>query len=169
MIRRRFVKNGLGAAAGAVAAHALTSCGRTRDASQRGQITFGSYADPALDVLKETMLQQFEKLTGIHTEWVEADFSGWYQKALNDGQTRAGAFDIYVMDDLWVPRFAGAGYLANLQDMGFQTDPDFVPNALALGYWPPGAGLRQPGVDSKAISTLYALPLISDVQLLFYR
>src|SRR5437016_1420786 len=103
------------------------------------------------------------------TEWVEADFSGWYQKALNDGQTRAGAFDIYVMDDLWVPRFAGAGYLANLQEMGFQTDEDFVPNALALGYWPPKAGLRQPGIDPKAISMLYSLPLISDVQLLFYR
>ena len=169
MIRRRFVKNGLGAAAGAVAAHALSSCGRTPDSSRRGQITFGSYADPALDVLKETMLPQFEKLTGIHTEWVEADFSGWYQKALNDGQTKAGAFDIYVMDDLWVPRFAGAGYLANLQEMGFEADQDFVPNALALGYWPPKTGLRQPGIDSKAISMLYSLPLISDVQLLFYR
>src|SRR5947208_17025470 len=117
MIRRRFVKNGLGAAASAMAAHALSSCGRTPHSSRRGQITFGSYADPALDVLKETMLPQFEKLTGIHTEWVEADFSGWYQKALNDGQTKAGAFDIYVMDDLWVPRFAGAGYLAELGEL----------------------------------------------------
>jgi multiple sugar transport system substrate-binding protein len=169
MIRRRFVKNSLGTAAGAVAALSLTSCGRTKDSSRRGQITFGSYADPALDILKETMLPQFEKLTGIHTEWVEADFSSWYQKALIDGQTRAGAFDIYVMDDLWVPRFAGAGYLANLQEMGFQADQDYVPTALALGYWPPKTGLRQPGIDAKAISMLYSLPLISDVQLLFYR
>src|SRR5437870_7573115 len=127
MIRRRFIKNSLGVAAGAVAARALSSCGGTKDSRRRGQITFGSYADPALDVLKETMLPQFEKLTGIHTEWVEADFSGWYQKALNDGQTKAGAFDIYVMDDLWVPRFAGAGYLANLQEMDFQADQDYVP------------------------------------------
>jgi multiple sugar transport system substrate-binding protein len=169
MIRRRFFKNTLGAAAGAVAARALSSCGGSRDSSRRGQITFGSYADPALDILKETMLPQFEKLTGIRTEWVEADFSGWYQKALNDGQTKAGAFDIYVMDDLWVPRFAGAGYLANLQEMGFQADQDYVPTALALGYWPPKTGLRQPGIDAKTISVLYSLPLISDVQLLFYR
>jgi multiple sugar transport system substrate-binding protein len=169
MIRRRFVRNSLGSAAGLVAARALTSCGKTTDSSHRRQITFGSYTDPALDILKDTMLPQFEKLTGIHTEWVEADISGWYQKALNDGQTRAGAFDIYVMDDLWVPRFAGAGYLANLQEMGFQTDQDFVPNALALGYWPPRSGLRQPGIDAKAISMLYSVPLISDVQLLFYR
>ena len=169
MFRRKFIRDSLAAAAGAVGAHSLSSCGKTRDSGQRGQITFGSYADPALDIFKETMLPEFEKLTGIHTEWVEADFSGWYQKAMNDAQTEAGAFDIYVMDDLWVPRFAGAGYLASLQQMGFQTDQDFVPAAIDLGYWPPKSGLRQPGIDLKASSVLYSLPLVSDVQLLFYR
>src|SRR5947208_13616173 len=73
------------------------------------------------------------------------------------------------MDDLWVPRFAGAGYLANLGELGFQTDEDFLPSALDLGYWPPKTGLRQPGIDIRAKPTLYSLPLISDVQLLFYR
>jgi len=158
----------VGVAAGA-AIHSLSGCGGEKDSTRRNQITFGSYADPALEVLKEVFLPEFERATGIHTEWVEADFSGWFQKALNDGQTRAGAFDIYVMDDLWVPRFAGAGYLANLEELGFQPDRDFVPSALDLGYWPPKTGLRQPGIDSKAKPVLRALPLISDVQLLFYR
>lgn len=162
MIRRQFLKNSLGAAA----AGALAGCGNK---DQRVQLTFGSYTDPGVDVLKDEFLPEFEKATGIRTEWVEADFSGWFQKALNDGETKAGAFDIYVMDDLWVPRFAGAGYLANLDEMGFQPDADFIANALDLGYWPPKTGLRQPGIDPKAKSTLYALPLISDVQLLFYR
>jgi multiple sugar transport system substrate-binding protein len=135
----------------------------------RGKITFGSYADPALDVLKEVFLPQFEKKTGIQTEWVEADFSGWFQKAINDGQTRAGAFDVYVLDDLWMPRFAGAGYLANLEELGFRPDADFVASALDLGYWPPKSGPRQAGVDPKALPRLFGLPLIGDVQLLFYR
>jgi multiple sugar transport system substrate-binding protein len=162
MIRRQFLKNSLGAAAAA----ALPGCGRK---DQRVQLTFGSYADPGVDVLKDEFLPEFEKTTGIRTEWVEADFSGWFQKALNDGETKAGAFDIYVMDDLWVPRFAGAGYLADLAELGFQIDGDFVPSALDLGYWPPKTGLRQPGIDPKAKSVLYSLPFISDVQLLFYR
>ncbi len=162
MIRRQFLKNSLGVAAGA----ALSGCGGN---DQRVRLTFGSYADPALDILKDDFLPQFEKATGIRTQWVEADFSGWFQKALNDGETKAGAFDIYVMDDLWVPRFAGAGYLANLDQLGFQVDADFVPSALDLGYWPPKSGPRQPGIDPKAKSVLYSLPFISDVQLLFYR
>jgi multiple sugar transport system substrate-binding protein len=166
MIRRQFLKKSLGAAA---AIHTLSGCGGKKNSGGRGQITFGSYADPALDSLKDIFLPEFERATGIHTEWVEADFSGWLQKALNDGQTRAGAFDIYVMDDLWVPRFAGAGYLANLDELGFQPDQDFVPSTLELGYWPPKTGLRQPGIDPKAKSTLYSLPLISDCQLFFYR
>ncbi|HVN82490.1 MAG TPA: extracellular solute-binding protein [Terriglobia bacterium] len=158
------------ALAGAVAAvQSLPGCGRSRSPLQRGRITFGSFADPALDVLKEVLLPEFEKATGIPTEWVEADFSGWLQKALSDGQTKAGSFDIYVLDDLWVPRFAGAGYLANLDEMGFHTDQDFVPTALDLGYWPPKVGLRQPGLDPKAKPALFSLPLISDLQLLFYR
>src|ERR1041385_4062805 len=146
MIRRQFLKKSLG-----LATAALAGCGGTKH--PLGQITFGSYADPALYTLKDEILPQFEKETGIGTEWVEADFSGWFQKALNDGQTRAGAFDIYVMDDLWVPRFAGAGYLANLDEIGFPIDADFVPTALDLGYWPPKSGLRQPGIDPKAKST----------------
>jgi multiple sugar transport system substrate-binding protein len=168
IIRRKFLRHSLGLATAATALHSLSGCnGKKNDG--RGQITFGSYADPALDLLKDTFLPEFERTTGIHTEWVEADFSGWFQKALNDGQTKTGAFDIYVMDDLWVPRFAGAGYLANLDELGFQPDIDFVPSALDLGYWPPKTGLRQPGINAKAKPTLYSLPLISDCQLFFYR
>jgi len=142
MIRRQFLRNSLGTVAAAAGIHALSSCGGAKNSGGRGQITLGSYADPALDILKDVLLPEFEKATGIRTEWVEADFSGWLQKALNDGQTKAGAFDIYVMDDLWVPRFAGAGYLANLDELGFQTDQDFVPSALDLGYWPPVEALE---------------------------
>src|SRR2546430_6559687 len=169
MIRRQFLRNSLGTVVAAAGIHTLSSCGGTKSSGGRGQITLGSYADPALDILKDVLLPEFEKATGIRTEWVEADFSGWLQKSLNDGQTKAGAFDIYVMDDLWVPRFAGASYLANIDELGFQADQDFVPAALDLGFWPPKTGLRQPGIDPKARSVLYALPLISDLQLLFYR
>jgi len=165
MIRRKFLRHSLELATAATVA----GCGGRTESSRGQQITFGSYADPSLDVLKDVFLPEFEKATGIRTEWVEADFSGWLQKALNDGQTKAGAFDVYVMDDLWVPRFAGAGYLANLDEIGFPIDGDFVKTALDLGYWPPKVGLRQPGIDPKAKSTLFALPLISDVQLLYYR
>ncbi len=162
MIRRQFLKNSLGVATAA----ALSSC-RTKDS--RVRLTFGSYSDPGVDVLKDEFLPEFEKATGIGTEWVEADFSGWLQKALNDGETKAGAFDIYVMDDLWVPRFAGAGYLANLEELGFQLDSDFLPSAIDLGYWPPKTGLRQPGIGSSAKPALFSLPLVGDVQILFYR
>lgn len=162
MIRRQFLKSSLGATAAA----ALSGCAKK---DQKVRLTFGAYADPAVDILKDEFLPLFEKDTGIRTEWVEADYSGWLQKALNDGETKAGAFDIYVLDDLWIPQFAGSGYLANLDELGFQVDQDFVPSELALGYWPPKTGQRQPGIDPQAKSVLYALPFISDVQLLFYR
>ncbi|HEX9442253.1 MAG TPA: extracellular solute-binding protein [Roseiflexaceae bacterium] len=138
-------------------------------ASGGGKITLGSFADPAQDVLKKVFLPEFEKQTGIKTEWVEADYSGWFQKAVNDGQTKAGAFDVYVLDDPWIPQFAGGGFLANMEELGYQPDSDYVQPALDLGYWPPKTGPRQPGIDPNAKPAIYALPIIGDVQLLFYR
>ena len=167
--RRTFLRDSLSLLGGTALAQFMPGCGGTTSTRGRGKITFGSYADPAQDVFKEMFLPEFEKKTGIETEWVEADFSSWFQKAINDGQTQAGAFDIYVFDDLWIPRFAGAGYLANLEELGFHPDSDFVKSALDLGYWPPKTGPRQAGIDPKAQPTLFALPLIGDVQLLFYR
>jgi multiple sugar transport system substrate-binding protein len=169
MDRRQFLKGSVSWVSATTLAQLSSSCGGTTSLDRRDKITFGSYADPAQDVLKELFLPEFEKQTGIKTEWVEADFSGWFQKAINDGQTRAGAFDLYVMDDLWIPRFAGGGYLANLEELGYQPDGDFVPPAVELGYWPPRSGPRQAGVELNSKSVLYALPLIGDVQLLFYR
>ena len=167
--RRTFLRDSLSVLGSTALVQFVPGCGRTTSTTGRGKITFGSYADPAQNVLKEVFLPEFEKKTGIETEWVEADFSSWFQKAVNDGQTQAGAFDIYVLDDLWMPRFAGAGYLANLEELGFHPDTDFVESALDLGYWPPKTGPRQPGIDPKARPTLFGLPLIGDVQLLFYR
>jgi len=138
-------------------------------ASGGGKITLGSFADPAQDVLKNVFLPEFEKQTGIKTEWVEADYSGWFQKAVNDGQTKAGAFDVYVLDDPWIPQFAGGGFVANMEELGYQADADYVQAALDTGYWPPKTGPRQPGIDPNAKPALYALPIIGDVQLLFYR
>jgi len=166
--RRAFFRASLRLLGGTAVARFMPGCGKTSNKG-RGKITFGSYADPAQDVLKEVFLPEFERKTGIETEWIEADFSSWFQKAVNDGQTRAGAFDIYVLDDLWMPRFAGAGYLANLEELGFHPAADFVESALSLGYWPPKAGPRQVGIEPQARPTLFGLPLIGDVQLLFYR
>src|SRR5437773_104784 len=91
--RRKLLQGSLGLIGGATLSQFLAACSGTSSSNGRGKITFGSYADPAQDVLKEIFLPEFEKQTGIKTEWVEADFSGWFQKAINDGQTKAGAFD----------------------------------------------------------------------------
>jgi multiple sugar transport system substrate-binding protein len=169
MNRRQFLRGSVGWVGSTTLAQLSSGCGGSTPSNRRDKITLGSFADPAQDVLKDIFLPEFEKQTGIKTEWVEADFSGWFQKAINDGQTKAGAFDLYVMDDLWIPRFAGAGYLANLDELGYQPDADFVPQALELAFWPPRSGPRQAGLEPGSKPALYALPLIGDVQLLFYR
>ena len=60
MIRRQFLRNSLGTVAAAAGIHTLSSCGGTKSTGGRGQITLGSYADPALDILKDVLLPEFE-------------------------------------------------------------------------------------------------------------
>jgi multiple sugar transport system substrate-binding protein len=64
-------------------------------------------------------------------------------------------YDLVMMDIVWLPKFAAAGWLLDLTDQIPPTDlADFMPPDLAGGYHN---------------GRLYRLPVRSDAQLLFYR
>ena len=75
-----------------------------------------------------------------------------------DVRNNSGAYDLVMMDDPWMPEFGQANLLTNL-DAYFTEgiDPDFVPTTIDLSREPYGTG------------SLYALPLIGNVQMFFYR
>src|SRR5215216_6212495 len=55
-----------------------------------------------------------------------------------------GAYDVVSLDDPWMPQFGGGEFIMNLGELmaerGVESDPDFVPELLALGDFPPGSG-----------------------------
>ncbi len=71
-----------------------------------------------------------------------------------------GAYDVVSMDDPWMPQFAGGEFIMNLGELmderGIESDPDFVPELLALGDFPPGSGLR-------------GIPWVGNVQVFAWR
>jgi len=176
-VSRRTVVKGLGL--GAVAAGAapiLAACSSSTtttpsgsaSASVGGKITIGSFQDPAMKAFREVYVKQFQQETGIEVVYEETSYDAWYQNSKSDGLHSTGAYDIYVMDDNWVPEFAAGGIIQNLDKLGFKPNPDILERGLEQGYWPPKSGPRLAAFKNDT-PALYALVIIDDVNLLYYN
>jgi multiple sugar transport system substrate-binding protein len=175
--RRRALKFGAVGAAGVLGGSFLAACGGSSSSSTStgssgakagGSITIGSFQDNAMAPFRETFIKRFTKETGIEVKYNETSYDAWYQNAKNDGLNKTGAYDIYVMDDNWVPEFAAGNIIKNLDEIGFKVNPDILPKGLDQGYWPPKSGARLKDF-AKDQPALYAIVIIDDVQMLYYN
>jgi multiple sugar transport system substrate-binding protein len=172
LTRKKFVAAAVGAAAAAgplgSAARAATYRTAATARAAKGKVVIGAFVDGGLVAFKNKIIPLFEQDTGIKVEFLQDDYSTFFEKAFQDGLTKAGQFDIYVMDDPWIPQYASAPVLQNLSKLGFTADADYMTPFLELGYWPPRKGPRLPDFKN-ATPQLYALPFVGDMQSLTYR
>lgn len=172
LTRKRFVATAVGAAVAASPLLGGTARAATRTAATaraaKGRVVIGAFVDGGLVPFKDKIIPLFQRETGIKVEFLQSDYSTFFEKAFNDGLTKAGQFDIYIMDDPWIPQYASAPVLQNLSKLGFKPDADYMKPFLDLGWWPPKTGPRLPQFRS-ATPQLYALPFIGDMQSLTYR
>jgi multiple sugar transport system substrate-binding protein len=177
LTRRQAIGRGASGAAGVFGLGFLAACGSSSSDDKgssgdggkaSGSITIGSFQDNAMAPFRDTFIKRFTDETGIKVKYNETSYDAWYQNAKNDGLQKTGAYDIYVMDDNWVPEFAAGGIIQNLDEIGFKANPDILPKGLDQGYWPPksGAKMKDFAGDDPA---LYAVVIIDDVELLFYN
>lgn len=112
----------------------------------------GSHVD-AMNAVKEA----FEAEHGVKVEILGLESADLKQKIGLDSVNEVGELDLVMVDDPWMPEFGENGILANLIELGYETDDDFTPNSLALGRVPYGVGDQ------------YALPFSGNVILFFYN
>lgn len=145
------------------------SAGPSGSAAASGKrITIGSFQDPAMGPFRDTFIKQFQAETGIEVVYQESSYDAWYESAKRDGLNKVGAYDIYVMDDNWVPEFAAGNVIQSLDKLGFKPNPDIIPKGLDQGYWPPRSGPRLKAFKD-VTPELYALVIIDDVNLFYYN
>ncbi len=177
--RRTLLRLGLAAGAMAAGGPLLAGCGGGSSSPSPaggtgssgrsgGKLVIGAFEDGALKPFRETILPQFEKTTGITVQFLTEPYDSFFAKAFQDGQSKAGQYDIYIMDDPWIPQYAAAGILEDLGQHGITADADYAPAFAELGYWPPQKGPRVKGFESDS-PKLIALPTIGDLQTLTYR
>jgi multiple sugar transport system substrate-binding protein len=138
------------------------------EAAGKGKLVIGAFSDPALTPFQKTIIPLFKQQTGISIDFLTAPYDAFFAKGFQDGQSKAGQYDIYIMDDPWIPQYASAGILEDLGQHGIVGDSGFAKPFIDLGYWPPRSGPRVKGFETKK-PTLVALPTIGDLQTLTYR
>lgn len=136
--------------------------------STGGKLVIGAFEDGALVPFKGTIIPAFQQATGITVEFLTEPYDSFFAKAFQDGQSKAGQYDIYIMDDPWIPQYAAAGILEELGQHGVTMDADYPTPFADLGYWPPRQGARVKGFESQD-PKLIALPTIGDLQTMTYR
>ena len=149
----------LGPSLGPVATPGATKAG--------GKLVIGAFEDGAITVFKK-IIPLFQDLTGTKVEFLTEPYDSFFAKAFQDGSSKAGQFDIYIMDDPWIPQYAAAGILEDLGPHGITMSADFPGPFADLGFWPPRQGPRVKGFESET-PKLVALPTIGDLQTLTYR
>jgi multiple sugar transport system substrate-binding protein len=168
LTRREVIKRGV---AGAVIVYGSASAFAprlARGATSAGSITIGSFQDNAMAPFRDYFIKLYTKETGVKVKYNETNYDTWYQNAKNDGLNKTGAYDIYVMDDNWVPEFAAGRIIQSLDKLGLKVNKDILPKGLEMGLWPPKSGARMKAF-AKNKPELYALVIIDDVEILYYR
>src|SRR5215470_9591582 len=123
--RRELLKGGL---AGTVALASAGTVFAPRIVRAAGaSITIGSFQDNAMAPFRDYFVKEFASKTGIAVNYNETNYDAWYQACKNDGLNKTGAYDIYVMDDNWVPEFAAAKIVQSLDKLGLKANSDILP------------------------------------------
>ena len=110
----------------------------------------------------------FDPTTGVR---VIADNYVTYREAvISNAEQGLRYYDVVIVDDPWMPYLATNEMLSPLSPFGYEADLDIVERSASLGVWPPTFGPLPPdAVGTPRGDEAYALPLVGNVMMLWYR
>jgi multiple sugar transport system substrate-binding protein len=154
---------------GAGLALATTLAGTSAPArASTGKVIIGAFADGGLTPFKEKIIP-LAKTAGFDIEYLEDEYGVTLEKWFADAKNGAGQYDLYLLDDPWVPQFGAADVLEDLAAGGLNgADSDWIGPLIDMGFWPPRQGPRVKGFET-ATPKMICVPFVGDLQTLTYR
>ena len=164
--RRSVLQGGAGLALGS----ALYSLGSSAPAKAAGgKVVIGAFSDGALTPFKQKIIPLAKTEGGFEVQFLEDEYGVTLEKFFTDAQSGAGQYDMYLLDDPWVPQFGAAGVLEDLGAGGIDAaDTDWSGPMIDMGFWPPRSGPRVKGFEGQE-PKLICVPFVGDLQTLTYR
>ena len=164
--RRSVLKGSAGLAFGATI---LSTVGAPATRAAGGKVIIGAFADGGLTPFKDKIIPLAKSEAGLEVEFLEDEYGVTLEKWFADAQNSAGQYDIYLLDDPWVPQFGAADVLEDLGAGGVDSaDSDWIGPLVEMGYWPPREGARVKGFEGTD-PKLICVPFVGDLQTLTYR
>src|SRR5256885_1410352 len=134
-----------------------------------GKVIIGAFADGGLTPFKEKIIRLAKEDAGFEVTFLEDEYGVTLEKFFTDAQNKAGQFDIYFLDDPWVPQFGAADVLEDLGAGGIDgNNKDWIGPMIDMGFWPPRQGPRVKGFES-AQPKLICVPVVGDLQTMTFR
>ena len=119
--------------------------------------------------IRDYFIKRFTNETGIKVKYNETSYNAWYQNAKNDGLNKTGAYDIYIMDDNWVPEFAAGNIIQSLDKLGFKVNPDILPKGARAGLLAAEERREDEGLRKRRSPSSTRSSIIDDVEILYYN
>jgi ABC-type glycerol-3-phosphate transport system substrate-binding protein len=124
--RRTFLS---GAAVGAT--FAVASPAVLRAYAAGGEITIGTEAGSPYDTFYRKHVQEFTAATGVVVKFNAIPHDSIRQQFVQDALSRAGGFDVYIADQVWLPEFYEKGFISDLSAQLSDADrADFSKTAI---------------------------------------
>src|SRR5215831_5388810 len=128
--RRRLLQGGAGLAMAAAFAGSTPTTARAAG----GKVIIGAFADGGLTPFKEKIIP-LAKTAGFDIQFLEDEYGVTLEKFFTDAQNKAGQYDLYLLDDPWVPQFGAADVLEDLGAGGIDgNDKDWIGSMIDMGF-----------------------------------
>jgi ABC-type glycerol-3-phosphate transport system substrate-binding protein len=134
---------------------AVSACASGTSTEGAQKITVGVEAGSPWETFYGEAAAEFTEQTGISVEFTSIPHANMREQFLSDAVSGAGGFDVFTVDQPWLPEFAQNGYLVNLDDrLSEDTRADFLPHSL----------------DTTSFEgSLYGIPYMVHNTVLYYR
>jgi multiple sugar transport system substrate-binding protein len=106
--------------------------------------------------------------TGVKINITESPYPDLYTKLVNAFGSNDATYDLFMMDDPWMPKFGTMGALSDLGALGITKDPDIAPIVWDVGTWPPPHGPVPPSEKSKP-PQLLGVTIGGNVEMFMFR
>ena len=138
----------------------IIGCGNASDSSVSPEngttITIAARSGSHADVIN-AVKESFEKENNCTVNVVPFSADELHDEIINDNSSEKAAYDVIMIDDPLMPEYIEKNILANLTQLGYSDDEDFVEKSSLLGK------------DPYPLGATYALPFSGNVQLIFYN
>src|SRR5580704_17220115 len=97
----------------------------------RGKITIGTEAGSPYDAFYKKHAPEFTAATGVAVSFNAIPHDTIRQQFVQDALGRAGGFDVYIADQVWLPEFYEKGFIADISSQLSDADrEDFSKTAI---------------------------------------